>query len=158
MDTPIVPPGGSARAAPSEPAPVPRQAGTLYRDEVLAVVDGGLGLFLQHVGVDVHLVDGHFRGFRILRLAPPDYWQGVDLKPGDVVESINGMNIERPLEAHAAFSSLKTADQLVVSYSRGGERRELVYQIKSRPGATQPPTTRPAQPAPAPAPPAQSDS
>lgn len=111
----------------------PREPTTLYRDEVTQVVDAGLGYFLQHVEVDAQLEHGTFRGFRILSLAPPDYWHGVDLKPGDVVTQVNGMPIERPVEAHQAFSALKTADQLVVSYLRAGQPRQLTYHIKDRP-------------------------
>lgn len=130
IDEPIQiarPPAASAeRAAAREPA-------TLYRDEVSQVVDAGLGYFLQRVEVDAQLEHGTFRGFRILSLAPPDYWYGVDLKPGDVVTQVNGMPIERPIEAHQAFTALKTADQLVVSYLRAGQPRQLTYHIKDRP-------------------------
>lgn len=130
IDEPIQvvrPPAGAAgRETPRDPS-------TLYRDEVSAVVDAGLGYFLQHVEVDAQLEHGTFRGFRILSLAPPDYWHGVDLKPGDVVTLVNGMPIERPVEAHQAFSALKTADQLVVSYLRAGQPRQLTYHIKDRP-------------------------
>ena len=130
IDEPLVippaPVASSARGTPREPA-------TLYRDEVSEVVDAGLGYFLQHVEVDAQLEHGNFRGFRILSLAPPEYWHGVDLKPGDVVTQVNGMPIERPIEAHQAFSALKTADRLVVSYLRAGQPRQLTYQIKERP-------------------------
>lgn len=129
MDEPIEVASQPA-AARREPTREPR---TLYRDEVSQVVDAGLGYFLQHVEVDAQLEHGSFRGFRILSLAPPDYWHGVDLKPGDVVTLVNGMTIERPIEAHQAFSSLKTADQLVVSYLRAGQPRQLTYTIKERP-------------------------
>lgn len=123
----VPPPAASVgRQAPREPA-------TFYRDEVSQVVDAGLGYFLQHVEVDAQLEHGNFRGFRILRLAPPDYWDGVDLKPGDVVTLVNGMPIERPVEAHRAFSALRTADQLVVSYLRAGQPRQITYRIKDRP-------------------------
>jgi hypothetical protein len=117
---------GTTRQTPREPA-------TLYRDEVALVVDEGLGRFLQRLEVDASLEHGRFEGFRILSLTPPEFWQGVDLRPGDVILDVNGMSIERPPEAHRAFVSLKTAERLVVNYRRGGERRELVYRIKSRP-------------------------
>ena len=136
MDEPIEiapEPARAAREAEREPK-------TLYRDEVSQVVDAGLGYFLQHVEVDAELEHGSFRGFRILSLAPPDYWHGVDLKPGDVVTLVNGMTIERPVEAHQAFSSLKTADQLVVSYLRAGQPRQLTYRIKERPKPAARPT------------------
>lgn len=139
LDTPIqlgpAPAAASVRETPREPS-------TLYRDEVSEVVDAGLGLFLKHVEVDAQLEHGSFKGFRILQLAPPEYWHGVDLKPGDVVTRVNGMPIERPFEAHDAFTALKTADQLVVSYLRSGEPRQLSYQIKDRPKPAAGPVAR----------------
>jgi S1-C subfamily serine protease len=134
LDTPI------ERAAPAAASvrETPREPSTLYRDEVSEVVDAGLGLFLKHVEVDAQLEHGTFKGFRILQLAPPEYWHGVDLKPGDVVTLVNGMPIERPFQAHDAFTALKTADRLVVSYLRSGEPRQLSYQIKDRPKPARP--------------------
>ena len=134
MDVPIsIPKAENAVSAP----PAPRPPATLYRDEVNAVVDAGLGSFLQRGEVDASLEHGHFRGFRILRLQPPEYWRGVDLEPGDVVTQVNGMDIERPPQAHRAFASLKTAPRLVVTYRRAGEQRQLVYRIQERTPAGQ---------------------
>lgn len=132
MDEPILPrPVGIPAALPTpEPGRAPA---TLYRDEVAQVVDAGLGHFLRHVEVDASLEHGHFRGFRILRLVPPEYWRGVDLQTGDVVTSVNGSSIERPPQAHRTFSALKSAEQLVVSYERAGEPRQLVFRITERP-------------------------
>lgn len=115
---------------PARPAP---PAGALWRDEVHATVDAGLGWFLQRLEVEPSLDAGRFRGFRVVKLEPPDFWQGVDLKPGDVVTSVNGMPIERETQAYAAFQSLKKSDELRVRYLRGGRERELVYRIVDPP-------------------------
>jgi S1-C subfamily serine protease len=65
------------------------------------------------------------------------------LKPGDVVTQVNGMPIERDIDAYQAFQSLRAATALRVSILRGGEKRELVYSIVPR--------DKPARAAPAPA-------
>ncbi len=101
----------------------------LDRVEVDRVVDAGLGRFLQTVAVEADVVEGRFRGFRIVEVRPPDAWHGVDLKVGDVVTAINGKTIERPEQAHEAFVGLKQADRLVVSYLRAGSPRELALPI-----------------------------
>jgi type II secretory pathway component PulC len=120
-----------ATAAPSK-APPARPAGMLYRDEVVAVVDGGLGRFLQKVDVEPSLKGGKFEGFRIVALRPHEFWRGVDLAPGDVVTSVNGMPIERETQAYDAFIALKTSERLTVNYLRNGAPRELVYRIVQR--------------------------
>jgi S1-C subfamily serine protease len=53
--------------------------------------------------------------------------------PGDVITLVNGMPIEQPTDAHAAFESLRKSDKLVVSYQRDGQPRELVYRIIDKP-------------------------
>ena len=73
--------------------------------------------------------DGRFRGFRVVALADPGFWSGVDLRPGDVVTSVNGMPIEHPEEALEAFHALGIASELRVAYDRDGQPREIRYSI-----------------------------
>jgi type II secretory pathway component PulC len=114
---------------PAAAAPVPEHR--LKRSVVHAAIAQGLGAFLQHVDLDDApvRVAGHFRGFRIAGLRDPQFWAGVDLKPGDVVTRVNGFPIERPEQAQTAFESLEVARELRVSYERAGEPHELVYPI-----------------------------
>jgi type II secretory pathway component PulC len=125
-------------------------AGTLWRHEVNAVVDGGLGRFLQFLFARLEvapLLDGRerFVGWEVVRLHPARFWEGIDLREGDVVTSVNGKPIERDTQAYDAFQSLKTADELVIALLRRGERMELVFKIavqpgrSSSPGASSPP-------------------
>lgn len=127
---PSAPPAGVS-ASPDDFAPAP--PGALWRHDVDAVLDAGLGKFLQRAELRPQLHEGTFVGFRVLELRPPAWWQGVDLVPGDVITRVNGMPIEQPTEAHAAFESLRKSDKLVVSYVREGEARELTYSIIQKP-------------------------
>jgi type II secretory pathway component PulC len=85
---------------------------------------------LQHVELDDQpaFAGGKFRGFRIAALRGT-FWSGVDLMPGDVVTTVNGLPIERPEQAQAAFDSIAAATELRVAYERNGQPRELVYRI-----------------------------
>ena len=149
--------GGSSSQAEHPTAPVVEDApepeaerppkGSLWRDEVDATIEQGLGSFLQRVDLEPSLSEGRFRGFRIVELRPRDFWAGVDLKPGDVVTRVNDMPIERETEAYEAFVSLKKSDSLRVRYLRAGEEQELVFKIVDRPTAA-PPSARPKQDAP----------
>ena len=122
------PPAPPAPAPPPETKPA-RPPGVLLKADVVATVDAGFGRFLQRVEVEPALVDGRFRGWTIVALKPATWWDGVDLKPGDVVTSVNGMPIERETEAFDAFQALKTADRLSVAYQREGSPRTLEYKI-----------------------------
>ena len=103
--------------------------GTLKRTEVVAFVNAGFWKFLQQVEVEPSLDDGRFRGWVIVALRPPTFWQGVDLAPGDVVTSVNDLPIERETEAFDAFESLRTAPELRVAYVRSGAARRIAYRI-----------------------------
>jgi len=111
----------SERAAPVDPAPAAKAAPpaapapkvldhTVARSAVRAVVSAGLGMFLRRIDLD-------------------DQPVFVDLKPGDVVTSVNGLPIERPDQAETAFESLEVASELRVALEREGQPRELVYPI-----------------------------
>ena len=123
---PNKPPAGVNRATDDlTPAP----PGVLWRKDVNAALDAGLGRFLQHADLEPVVQAGVFVGFKVLELKPPSWWAGVDLMPGDIVTQVNGMPIEQPTEAHAAFESLRSTDKLTVKLIRKGEPRELTFSI-----------------------------
>jgi hypothetical protein len=128
---PRKPPAGVTVDDDQAPAP----PGAIWRKDVNATLDAGLGRFLQHADLDPVVQEGTFVGFKILELHPPGWWQGIDIQPGDVITRVNGMPIEQPTEAHAAFESLRQSDRLSVSYLRGTEPRELTYRIIDKPGS-----------------------
>lgn len=119
-DTVSVPPASAEKALPP---------GSLARDEVVAIVDQGLGRFLQRVAVEPSLEDGRFQGFRVLSLQPENFWRNVDLEPGDVVTSINGRSVESDVVVFEVFESLRTVDALDVVVMRGGQPHQLHYSI-----------------------------
>jgi hypothetical protein len=134
----------SAPAAPREPARRPRPSRIARRD-LMPVLSGGLGPFWSRTEVKPALAGGRFRGWQIVAFR----WQGtplgdidldaVDLRPGDVVTSVNGRPIERPEQAQACWQALTVAGELRVSYLRGTEKREIVYPIDDDPPASKPP-------------------
>lgn len=132
LPPPVVDPSELEAASRNEPEPPP--PGVLWRDEVDAVLDAGLGRFLAFVRVEPRFDGEKFVGWELVELLPPDSWKQVDLKPGDVVTRVNGRPIERESEAYQAFISLRESDRLVVSYLRGDLERELIFRILERPG------------------------
>jgi S1-C subfamily serine protease len=128
--------GCAHAAAPSveEPAALPsnRVATEAFvtRAELYAILDAGLGRFLQRVDTEPVLSGGQFGGFRLKRLDIGGPNAGlIDLAPGDVVQSLNGRSIDRPEHALEAWESLREADSIVVAFVRDGGRRELRVPI-----------------------------
>jgi len=118
----------------------------LWREDVDRVVEAGLGRFLQQVAVEARLDDGAFVGWEIRDLRPPEAWTSVDLLPGDVVTSVNGLPLEREDQAFDAFQGLLKASELRVTYLRAGETRELLFRILPRGRAVASPAAASARP------------
>jgi S1-C subfamily serine protease len=150
IDEPMPPGVNTSMDSPALPDPslapaVTQAPGTLARGDVERVVDGGLGRFLSHVQLEPNLSGGKFAGWRIVALQPPELWNGIDLRPGDIVTRVNGMSIEREMEAYDAFQAVRGAEKLEVSYLRQREPRTLSYVIVGKPSPA-----IPAAPAPKP--------
>ncbi|MFO0663250.1 MAG: hypothetical protein U0174_04825 [Polyangiaceae bacterium] len=125
---PLPPP--KAAEAPSAPKAAQRP-GTVTRSGVRNAIADGPGAFLAHVELEDQpaFKDGRFYGFRIAKLLPASYWEGIDLKPGDVVAKINGLPIERPDHAVAIMKVLEKAKEIRVEVERSGALREVVIPI-----------------------------
>lgn len=100
------------------------------------MVNAGFPSFLELLDVEASVKDGKFVGWTLVYLQPGGFWDGVDLLPGDVVTSVNGLPIERDTQAFDCFQSLKTAPKLVVRYLRRGQLREVGFSIVPRPAGT----------------------
>lgn|GEM_PF-490398 len=124
-------------APPSDPPAesVATPVTELSRADVVAVVDAGLGRFLQDLEVKAELKEGKFVGFRIVRINNVERFRGVGLEPGDVVTQVNGQSIEQEGEAYQTFQSLKTAPYLEIDYLRHGEKMRLSLPIIGEPPA-----------------------
>jgi hypothetical protein len=144
IDDPLPPPEpGSVSSIRGQPTVAQLTGATtpvsrLERADVERVVDGGLGRFLAHVAIEPRLSGGKFAGWSIVALEPPELWQGVDLQPGDVVTRVNGMAIEREMEAFDAFQAVRSAPTLEVSLLRQNQPRTLRFEIVGKPSPALP--------------------
>lgn len=129
------PVGGDADRSAAPTPTGPRSAtGSIERDELIPVLDAGLGRFLGGVSTEPNLEDGRFTGWRIVHLYPEDpRFATVDLLPGDIVTEVNGQAIERPEQAFAVWNGLRVAEELHVAFVRDGEARELRFRIADEP-------------------------
>jgi PDZ domain-containing secreted protein len=92
----------------------------------MEVMSPGLGAFLQRVNVKEQMVAGQFHGFKILELrGDPTFWEGSDIRVGDVITSVNGGPIGHYDEAFRVWQSLATAPEIVVAYERRGDPKQL---------------------------------
>jgi len=124
------PVGPAAAASVSAPDAAVVPAGSIRRSAVRRALAAGPGAFLQRVELEDEpvFVKGRFHGFRIAKLRG-DGWEGIDLRPGDVVTRVNGKSVERPQDAFEVFHGLEIAREIRVEYERDGAPRAVAYPI-----------------------------
>jgi S1-C subfamily serine protease len=122
--------GAEAEAAEPPPETAIGGSGQIDRGMLGAVLEAGLGRFLQGVETEPALADGRFVGFRLLSLYPDDpRMANVGLERGDVITRVNGQPIERPEQALRVWDGLRVASELVIEYRRGEAEHELRFAI-----------------------------
>ena len=108
----------------------PVTSGEIARADLVAVLDAGLGRFLQGVDLSPDMREGAFFGFRINQLYPDDpRFTSLALQPGDTVTRINGQSIERPEHALQVWNSLRVASELLIEFEHEGELKQLRFAI-----------------------------
>ncbi len=100
----------------------------ITREALDRVLAAGPAAILGMVETAPVLNKGKFIGFRIAAfpLGPPG---GIDLRLGDVVTRVNGLEIERPEQFFAVIEELRVAEVLTFSVVRDGVGQVLRYPV-----------------------------
>jgi hypothetical protein len=115
-----------AKAAPTVPP------GHLERGEVDRVLtkQGPPWLLRQVLYEEVLAKNGKFLGWRIAGL--PEGWSAIDLRPGDLVKTVNGKPLETPDQAWEAWTSVANVREIRLSLERNGSAKEVVIPIDGK--------------------------
>ncbi len=138
IEAPPPAPTPSPVAAPTPPPPPTCdmfvKPGVLKRAALVRLIDAGFARWLQGVEGDRKLANHRFQGWVVKSLHPGNpCYQDVDLRPGDVVQKVNGKSIEKPEQAFDVVESLRTAPAIVVEYLRDGKPRRFTLPISDEP-------------------------
>jgi type II secretory pathway component PulC len=119
-----------AEPSPGERAPPTDQSGAhvISRSQLLPVLAGGPGAFLQKVDVAPRFADGRFQGWRLAKL--DERYGGGNLQPGDVIVRVNGRSVEKPDQLMEVWQSLKAAPALELELLRNGAPMKLRWPIE----------------------------
>lgn len=130
--SPAADPVAAAQPVSDEPASLaPRPPRTVYRSEIDRALLGGPAYLLAQLGPEPFRLSGQVVGWQITRLFPddPELAAVCDLRPGDVVLSINGDPIATPDALSALLDRLPGLEALVVLRLRDTRKEELRYQL-----------------------------
>jgi general secretion pathway protein C len=76
------------------------------------------------------LKDGRAAGFRLFSVRPDGPFAMIGLQNGDVISSINGLEMNSPDQALMVYSRLKSANHLSVGLERNGQKITKEYNIR----------------------------
>jgi general secretion pathway protein C len=76
------------------------------------------------------LKDGRAAGFRLFSVRPDGPFALIGLQNGDVISSINGLEMNSPDQALMVYTKLKSASHLSVGLERNGQKITKEYNIR----------------------------
>lgn len=120
--TGVAPQAGGATSAVGTAAAFAR-----YRNEVRQ----NPSTFLNYVRATPARQDGRFIGFRLQAGRERGALKELGLKPGDIVTSINGVQIDSPARGMQAMQALGEGDRVNVTLLRGGQETSLNLVLPS---------------------------
>ncbi len=122
----------SLRSA-AEPVATPverRSTGTIPRADLIAVLDDGPAAFLAGLEITAEFAGNRFAGWRIVQFFADDpRYAAIDLRPGDIVRSVNRQRIERPQQLQTLWATLRTAGEIVIEAERAGKAHTLRFTV-----------------------------
>lgn len=105
-----------------------RKAGnryTLTRGETDEVLENTAGLATE-MRIVPSFENGVARGFKLFAIKQGSFMASCGFENGDVITTVNGMDISSPDKALQVYSKIKDADQLVFAIERKGAKSTVV--------------------------------
>ena len=86
--------------------------------------------FARSVRVRPYMKDGETKGFRLRRIEKGSPLELLGAQRGDIIHSVNGVDLTSVDKALGAYQSLRTENKLTFSITRRGKPTDLVINIK----------------------------
>lgn len=135
----VPPPAVRQRAA--TPAPRPGDAGStgivrvdpgtwrVSRDLILENF-ANVGSLSSQATVTPYFVQGQQQGFRLSHIRAAGLLQQIGLQEGDVLQTVNGLNLYTPQEALQAYQQLQTESTVRINILRNNRPATLTYELR----------------------------
>jgi general secretion pathway protein C len=85
---------------------------------------------LSQVRIRPHFTDGVADGLVVSNIKPNSIFARMGLRNGDIVQGLNGRNIQTPDDVMEMYERLKSGSRLAVQVMRNGEEKIINYQIR----------------------------
>ncbi len=98
--------------------------------QTLESVLGNMNLLSRSARIVPEIRDGKAAGFRLYSVRPDGPFAKIGMQNGDVIASINGLEITSPEKALEVYAKLKSASHLSVGLERNGQKVSKEYSIR----------------------------
>jgi general secretion pathway protein C len=89
---------------------------------------------LNSIATQARIVPSFFQGkangFKLFSIRPDSLYSKIGIQNGDVIQRINGFEMNSPDKALEIYSKLKNADSISVDVLRGGGKKSMSYNIR----------------------------
>jgi general secretion pathway protein C len=98
--------------------------------QTLESVLGNMNLLSRSARIVPEIKDGKSAGFRLYSVRPDGPFAKIGMQNGDVILSINGLEITSPEKALEVYAKLKSASHLSLGLERNGQKVTKDYSIR----------------------------
>lgn len=98
--------------------------------QTLESVLGNMSLLSRSARIVPEIREGKAAGFRLYSVRPDGPFAKIGMQNGDVISSINGLEITSPEKALEVYAKLKSASHLSMQLERNGQRVTKDYNIR----------------------------
>jgi general secretion pathway protein C len=96
----------------------------------LESVLGNMALLSRSARIVPEMKDGKAAGFRLFAVRPEGPFAKIGMQNGDIISSINGLEITSPEKALEVYAKLKSASHLSLGMERNGQKVTKEYTIR----------------------------
>jgi general secretion pathway protein C len=101
----------------------------LQRNTLESVL-GNMNLLSRSARIVPEMKDGKASGFRLFAVRPDGPFAMIGMQNGDILSSINGLEITSPEKALEVYAKLKSASHLSLGMERNGQKITKEYNIR----------------------------
>jgi len=118
-------------ASPSPPDTIqPSQTSFVVDRESVEAATQDMNKLLTQARLVPNFTGGTADGFRIFSIVPNSLFDKVGLRNGDIIHSINGVELKDPEKAFQIYQLLKDNDRFVIDLVRAGQKLSLNYEVR----------------------------
>ena len=115
--------------SPSGPGAQKESTVTVKRSEVDESLKD-VHQLLSQVRIRPHFTEGVADGLAVSNIKPGSIFARMGLRNGDIVQGLNGRNIQTPDDVMEVYQRLKSGSRITVQVMRDGEEKIINYQIR----------------------------